>query len=77
MDKETQDKFKELEDEIKALKDIINKGKFSNLVVEDTPVQFRFPNLYTAAGGTIAAGTSAGKIAIMINGVEKYIPYFN
>lgn len=75
--KDQQKQIDDLKRELEELKRVVFKGRFSDKFVFDTPVTFRRPNSYTAAGGTIASGTSAGKIEVKIAGVSKYIPYFN
>jgi hypothetical protein len=76
MDNET--RIKELEIEVKRLRDFVYKNDFSNLYVYDTPVQFKKPNLYPTDNTAIATSTtdSTGRIAILIAGVTKYLPYF-
>ena len=73
---EDKNEIQQLRDEVQALKNLITKNSFSNREVFNVPVMFRRPNMYPTDNTSIASGASTGRIAIVINGVTKYIPYF-
>jgi hypothetical protein len=72
------EQVEQLQKQVEELKTLINKDKFSNLVVNRTPVEFKRPNIYPEDNTAIATSTtdSTGRIPIVVNGTTVYIPYF-
>lgn len=73
------EQYKALQDQIDELRFLLNKNKFSNLVVNETPVQFKRPSIFPKDETSIRTDTTAskGRIAIADEyGNTRYIPYF-
>lgn len=74
---DTQQQIDELKKQLEDLKRLFFKDNFSNLKIFNKPVQFNKGAILIYDADTTAAGAYAGRIAITVGGVTKYIHYYD